>query len=56
MQTLESGLVRFAQVEIGKQTPARDRDIPDQGLFDLAKPAHEPGYGCPRDPVGQQKI
>ena len=56
MQALEVGLARLGKIEIGKQPPAGDREIADQGLLDLAEPAHEPGQGRPRDTIGQQEV
>jgi hypothetical protein len=56
MQALEAGFLGLRQVEIGEHPPTGNRQIPDQGLLDLAEPADEPGYRRPRNPVGQQEI
>ena len=50
------GFSGLAKVEIGKQSPNRDRQIADHGLFDLAEPSHEPGQRRARDAVGEQEI
>src|SRR5713101_1029677 len=39
-----------------RSRPACDRQVADQGVFNLAEPPHEPGQGRPRDAVGQQEV
>ncbi len=56
MHTREAGLAGLAEVEIGEQPPAGDRQIPYQRVFDSAEPAHEARQRRPRDPVGQQEV
>jgi len=56
MQAFERRLARLRQVEIGKQPPAGDRQVADQGVLDLAEPPHEPGQRRPRDAIGQEKV
>ena len=56
VQAFELGLFGLRQIEVGKQPPAGDREIPHQRVLDLAEPAHEAGQRRPRDPVGQQEI
>ena len=41
MQTLESAVFRLAQIQIGKQPPQCDAAADNQGLLDLAEPAHK---------------
>ncbi len=56
MQALEARLARFGEIEIGKQPPACDREIPDLGLFDLAEPPHEPRQRRAGNPIGQKEV
>ena len=56
VQAFEFGLLGLRQIEIGKQPPAGDRQIPHQRVLDLAEPAHESGDGRPGNPVGQQEV
>jgi len=56
MQAFERRLARLRQVEIGKQPPAADRQVADQGVLDLAEPPHEAGQRRPRDAIGQEKV
>ena len=56
VQALEFGLFRLRQIEVGKQPPAGDREVPHQRVLDLAEPTHESGDGSARNAVGQQEI
>ena len=57
VQAGETGLFGFVQAEVaGEEAEQRDRQIPDDALFDSAEPAHEPGEEAPRHPVRDDEI
>jgi hypothetical protein len=45
-------LARVSKIEIGEQTPGRDRGVADNRLLDLAEPTDEPRREPARDAVG----
>jgi hypothetical protein len=49
-------LLRFAQVEVGKESPQPDRDVTDPGLLDLAEAAHDAREQPTGDAVGEQEV
>jgi len=52
----EGAFTCLGEVERAEPAPDRNREIPDEGLFDLAEPAHEEGERPARDAVGQQEV
>ena len=53
---LNSRLFGFRQIEVGKQPPAENREVPDKRVLDLAEPAHETGQRRARHAVGQEEV
>ena len=57
MQVREAGLLRLVKTEVaGEQPEQGNRQIPDDGLFDLAEPSHETREEASRDPVRNDEI
>jgi hypothetical protein len=56
VQAAKVRFFRFAQIEIGKETPQGNREVAHQRLLDLAEPAHELRGQPTGDPVGEQEV